>query len=87
MPEPDKRSWWKRTFGRSILKVIVGDFFEKKRNTVSILAIIIVGTVCYVVVAREKYDFVNYLVNIIFVVVGFYFGSKPGTDDDADEGD
>jgi len=69
------------------LKAIVGDFFEKKRNTASIIAIILVGTVCYVVIAREKYDLVNYLVNIIFVVVGFYFGSKPGAESEEDEGD
>ena len=68
------------------MKAIVGIFFEKKRNTPSILAILLVGTICYVVVAKEKYDFLTPLMNIIFVVVGLYFGPKPCADNEEDDG-
>jgi hypothetical protein len=58
----------------------------KKRNTASILAIMLVGTICWVVVSKDKYEFLSPLVHIVFDVVGFYFDSKPGTGDDDVEG-
>jgi hypothetical protein len=33
----------------------------------------LVATLCYI---REKYEYVNGLLNIVFVVMGYYFGSK-----------
>ena len=74
--EPDLRSWWRLTFGRSILKALIGDFFADKNNAASIIAILLVMTLCYVVAIREKYEYVNGLLNIMFVVIGYYFGSK-----------
>jgi hypothetical protein len=89
MPEinEDQRSWWRRTFGRSILKALIGDFFADKNNAASIIAILLVLTLCYVVAVREKYEYANGLLNIVFVVIGYYFGSKRerGTDQDDDE--
>jgi hypothetical protein len=37
----------------------------------------LVGTICWVVVSKDKYEFLSPLVHIVFDVVGFYFDSKP----------
>jgi uncharacterized membrane protein len=77
-------SWWKRTFGRSILSALIGHFFADKNNAASIIAIMLVATLCYIVAFREKYDYVNGLLNIVFVVIGYYFGSKREQESDED---
>lgn len=56
--------------------MLVGNFFEKKSNAASIIAIILVLSICYVIVVKEKFEYINFLLNIIFVVIGYYFGSK-----------
>ncbi len=71
-----EKSWWARTFGRSVISMLVGTFFEKKSNAASIIAIILVLSICYVIVIKEKFEYINFLLNIIFVVIGYYFGSK-----------
>lgn len=71
-----RRSWWSRTFGRSLLSVFIGHFFADKNNAASVIAILLVLTLCYVVAIREKYEYANGLLNIVFVVIGYYFGSK-----------
>ena|ERR1700733_3467958 len=73
---PDQRSWWSRTFGRSILSALIGHFFADKNNAASVIAIVLVATLCYIVAFREKYEYANGLLNIVFVVIGYYFGSK-----------
>lgn len=81
-----RKSLWSRTFGRSLLRAVIGDFFADKNNAASVIAIMLVMTLCYVVAFREKYEFINGLLNIVFVVIGYYFGSKRETgnsDDDA----
>jgi glucose uptake protein GlcU len=83
--DKDQRSWWSRTFGRSILSALIGHFFADKNNAVSVIAILLVLTLCYVVAIREKYEYVNGLLNIVFVVIGYYFGSKRQKDTDEDE--
>ena len=82
--EIDERSWWRRIFGRSLLKAVIGDFFADKNNAASVIAILLVLTLCYVVAFRQKYEYVNGLLNIVFVVIGYYFGSKreKGSDED-----
>ncbi len=62
-------------------------FFADK-HAASIIAILLVVTLCYVVAVREKYEYVNGLLNIVFVVIGYYFGSKreKDTGDDEDSG-
>src|SRR3989442_4683133 len=87
MPENnrDQRSWWKRTFGRSILSALIGHFFADKNNAASVIAIMLVATLCYIVAFREKYDYANGLLNILFVVIGYYFGSKRERDRDEDD--
>lgn len=83
----DKRSWWRKVFGRSILKALIGDFFADKNNAASIIGIMLVATLCYVVAFREKYEYLNGMINIVFVVIGYYFGSKRHPDDkDEDSG-
>jgi uncharacterized membrane protein len=78
-------SWWKRTFGRSILSALIGHFFADKNNAASIIAIMLVATLCYIVAFREKYEYVNGLLNIVFVVIGYYFGSKREQERDEDD--
>ena len=85
--QSDERSWWRRTFGRSILKALIGDFFADKNNAASIVAILLVLTLCYVVAFREKYEYLNGLLNIVFVVIGYYFGSKREKDESNEDED
>ncbi len=58
-----------------------------KNNAASIIAIILVATLCYVVAFREKYEYANGLLNIVFVVIGYYFGSKREKGSDQDDED
>lgn len=76
MAATTEKSWWALTFGRSVISMLVGNFFEKKSNAASIIAIILVLSICYVIVVKEKFEYINFLLNIIFVVIGYYFGSK-----------
>ena len=80
-----QRSWWSRTFGRSILSTLIGHFFGDKNNAASIIAITLVVILCYVVAVREKYEYVNGRLNIVFVVIGYYFGSKREKELDEDD--
>lgn len=79
-----ERSWWQRTFGRSLISLLIGNFFEKKTNAASLIALILVTSICYVIVIKEKYDYMNFLLNIVFVVIGYYFGAKQETIDKTD---
>ena len=80
-----EKSWWGRIFGRSIMSMLFGTFFEKKANAASIIAIILVFTICYIIVVKEKYEYTSFLLNIIFVVIGDYFGAKQEVIDKEDE--
>ena len=72
-----QRSWWSKiTGGRSIASLLLGDYLADKNNAASIIAILLVVTLCYIVAIREKYEYANGLLNIVFVVIGYYFGSK-----------
>lgn len=81
----DSRSWWRKIFGRSLLKAIVGDFFDSQRNTASLIALMLVGTICYVILFRGRYEYMTVVTNLAFAVAGFYFGSKAGPEDDASD--
>lgn len=75
--EKNQKSFWSRWLGRSILEAIVGiKFFEKKSNAASVIAIFLVVSVCYSVVFKEQWEFMPQLFNMVFVVIGYYFGSK-----------
>ena len=71
-----EKSWWSRIFGRSVISMLAGNFFEKKNNAASIIAIVLVITICYVIVIKEKFEYMSFLLNIVFVVIGYYFGAK-----------
>lgn len=83
--KPIQKSWWAKTFGRSLLRAVIGDFFADKNNAASVIAILLVSTLCYVVAFKEKYEYVNGLLNIVFVVIGYYFGSKRDTGSSGDD--
>jgi predicted membrane protein len=76
MPDDKQRSFYWRVFGRSIMAILFGSFFENKNNTAGILAIILVLTLCWAIIFKEKYDYLNGLLNIVFVIIGYYFGAK-----------
>jgi len=58
--------------------MLFGTFFEKKANAASLIAILLIATLCYVIVFREKYEYMNGVLNVVFVVIGYYFGAKQG---------
>lgn len=81
MTEPKSKSWYSKILGRSIFSVIFGKFFEIKNNIAGIVATSLVLTLCFVVIM--KVDSINNLdkiiegvLNVIFVVVGYYFGAR-----------
>jgi len=82
----DQRSCWQKAFGnRSILSLLVGHFFADKNNAASVIAILLVVALCYIVVFKEKYEYATGLLNIVFVVIGYYFGSKRAMEDEDEE--
>jgi hypothetical protein len=91
MTDIKQKSWYARIFGRSFISILFGNFFEKKNNSAGIIAITLVGTLCFVVIhnllkgsdiAKEM----ETIANIVFVVIGYYFGTKQGkTSDEGDE--
>lgn len=80
-----QKSWWGRIFDRSIMSLLFGTFFERKANAASVVAIILVLSICYVIVVKEKFEYMNFLLNIVFVVIGYYFGAKQEPVDRRDE--
>jgi hypothetical protein len=80
-----ERSWYARTVGRSFMSMIFGKCFESKNNTASIIAILLVATLCYVIVIKEKYDHMNGVLNVVFVVIGYYSGAKQGSSKEEDD--
>jgi len=78
------RAWWSRFFGRSIYGLIFGNNLADKNVAATIIGIMLVATLCYLAAFKQRYELLPPLANIVFVVVGFYFGSKrePAKDDD-----
>ena len=75
--EPQQqKSLYAKILGRSLFSIAFGTFFEKKANAASLIALLLVFTLCYLIVAREKYELTNALLYLVFVVVGYYLGSK-----------
>jgi hypothetical protein len=87
----NKKSLYARALGkRSLFSIVFGKFFEIKNNTAGIIAAALVLTLCFVIIS--KIDLIKDLdkilegvLNIIFVVVGYYFGTKQPTVTDTDE--
>lgn len=85
-PQKPQKSWWSRMFGRSVLEVLIGiKFFEKKSNAASLIAILLISSICYVIVVKEKFEYMSFLLNIVFVVIGYYFGTKQEKVESTDE--
>lgn len=85
MSNEKQKSWYSRIFGRSFIRILCGDFFTDKNNAASIIAIMLVASVCYLVIFQEKFDYANGLFNIVFTVVGYYFGAKREASSDLNE--
>jgi len=60
-------------------------FFEKKTNAASLIAILLVTSICYVIVFKEKFEYMSFLLNIVFVVIGYYFGAKQERVEEGDD--
>jgi hypothetical protein len=80
-----EKSWWSKIFGRSLIRAVFGDFFADKNNAASVIAIMLTATLCYIVSIQQKYEYTNGLLNIVFVVIGYYFGSKRETERDDED--
>ena len=74
-------SLYYRVLGRSLISVLFGNFFENKNNTASLLALILVVTLSWVIIAGQKYEYINVVLNVVFVIIGYYFGAKQGASD------
>ena len=92
MKEEKEQSWYSKKLGRSLISVLFGNFFEKKSNSSSIIALILVGTLCYIIIYKLLHntdisDEMEIITNIVFVVIGYYFGSKQikATNDDDEQ--
>jgi len=84
------KSWWARTFGRSIFSMVFGKFFETKNNAAGIIAVSLVLTLCYIVISKislitDMDKITDGVLNVIFVVVGYYFGAKQQPVDKEDD--
>jgi hypothetical protein len=82
----EKRSLYQMVFGRrSLLSILIGTKILADKNvTASIVAIALVVTLCYIVAVVGKYEYANALTNIVFVVIGYYFGSKREVSNDSE---
>lgn len=81
---PEVKSWWARTFGRSILGLLVGKNFSDRNVAATIIGVTLTATLCWMAI-KGKDDLAAPLTNLVFAVVGFYFGSKREKGDDSDE--
>ena len=80
-----EKSWYARIFGRSLLSILFGKFLESKNASASVIAFLLVATLCYVIVFKEKYEYMNGVLNVVFVVIGYYFGAKQEVLKDEDD--
>jgi multisubunit Na+/H+ antiporter MnhF subunit len=79
MAEAKEQSWWAKIFGRSIYSLIFGNNLADKNVAATIISILLVATLCYLAVTLDGQDrsmLIQGLANLVFGVVGYYFGSK-----------
>lgn len=89
-PDPGRqarvRSLWSRaTGGRSIYSLIFGNNLADKNVAATIISILLVLTLCYLAITTQEHGIISSLANLVFVVVGYYFGSKRAKADEAEE--
>ncbi len=80
-----QKSWYARILGRSFISIVFGNFFESRNNAAALIGLLLVLTLCYVIVFEKKHEYITPLLNIVFVVIGYYFGSKRSGSKDEDE--
>ena len=82
-------SWWRRKFGRSILKALIGTDIDisNRQSAASIIAIMVIGTLCWIAIfySDVRSDIIKTLSGVIFVIIGFYFGKERQRSDDSDD--
>lgn len=89
--ESKTKSWYSKILGRSFFYILFGNFFVKKNNSAGLVATLLVGTLCFVIIYKlvktgQIDKEVELMANIVFVVIGYYFGAKQGkTQPDDDE--
>lgn len=74
-------SYFRRMFASSIAFLIFGKFLQNKTNAASLIAIMLVSTLCYLLIMNmaKIQDFqpvLTAVLHVIFVVIGYYFGTK-----------
>jgi len=75
-------------FGRSIYGLVFGKNLADRNVAATIIGVMLVATLCYLAAFKQRYELLPPLSNIVFVVVGFYFGSRreKSTDGEENEG-
>jgi len=81
---PRQKSWWGRTFGRSIWAALFGENLGDRNVAATIIGVMLAATLCWLAI-KGKDDLAAPLTNLVFAVVGFYFGSKREKSDNEDE--
>ena len=85
MSNGEQESWWTRVFGRSLYGLIFGNNLADRNVAATIIGFMLVATLCYLAAFKGKDDLIAPLVNVVFVVVGFYFGTKREVGSDEEE--
>lgn len=90
----DKRSLFQKVLGRSFFSMLFGGYFQNKNNAAGLVAFTLVSTFCFIAIytlitGKElSTDLTNGILNVIFVVIGYYFGAKMGRETkEGDEND
>ena len=76
-------SWMRKILGgRSVIAWILGSFFRNPSNTSGVLAVLLVGTLIYLLLANGEVPVI--LQNFVALILGFYFGGalQKGTNDE-----
>lgn len=88
MANEKTQSWWSRTFGRSVYGLIFGNNLGDKNVAATIISVSLVATLCYLALTttgEQQTLLIQALANLVFGVVGYYFGSKRQEAKEADE--
>jgi hypothetical protein len=82
----EQKSWWTKIFGRSLYGLVFGKNLADRNVAATFIGIMLVATLCYLAAFKGHNELITPLVNVVFVVVGFYFGAKRETGTDDEEG-
>lgn len=79
MSNEKAHSWWTKTFGRSLYGLIFGGNLADKNVAATVISIMLAATLCYLAITLQGQNqtmLIQALANLVFGVVGYYFGSK-----------